>query len=42
MVHRTIFNFIEEMTMAYDLLIKMGAVYVGAIALLTISASILA
>ena len=30
------------MTMAYNLLIKMGAVYVGAIALVTLSVTILA
>lgn len=42
MVHCTISNLHEELTMAYNLFIKMGALYVGAIALLTISATILA
>jgi hypothetical protein len=36
------FKLLRGKTMGYNLLIKMGTVYVGAIALLTISATILA
>ena len=42
MVHRIIFNRNEENIMAYSLIVKMGAAYVGAIALMTVAATLLA